>query len=1655
MFLKILIMYRKIENFVARMSKCGCAFTSGIRPKVINYLLLIVFGITFVGTAWGQKALPYSYGFEETTLDTEGWTLVDNAASTGIWSSAAFSGSYGFRFFYNTNPPQYLISPQLTGTENGVNVSFYYKDLSDDQYVETFYVGYSTSTNSISAFTWDAYEKTARLSWVEYYNTFPAGTKYIAVKYTANDQYHMAIDDFSFTVASTPARPTKIVGSSPAADEMTWTQFASYVNSGYSYAGKTVTLEENINITATSLSNLVGSSSNPFRGTFDGKGHKLTVNINISGTSDSYQGAAPFSYIRGATIKNLEVSGSVQAQAHHAGGLVSKIDGNSENIIYNCLVHTNVTNLNSGVNNKNFIGGIIGQNNVATTYIIGCVYDGMLKSQAFKGGMFGFTNSAYITIRDSYFCGDYNINGLSTGYGSFSPVGCRSASSFTLNLTLSNFYENMGDGTFASDHINYNANTNSTRTGEAKIGYTVTGVNPVTVAMSGASTTYSVSGIIAYSNGMVYNGTIYAGSGDVLNLTLGGSTLGYFANHGTLSGSTLTMEGYDTKIFCPATIPYSCNFEDGDENEAWTLNRGSNQSNKWYIGTATNHGGSKGLYISNNAGTSNVYEVGSASYVYACRAINFASTGNYLLSFDWRAYGEIYNGSGYDLLRAFLVPASLSSALSAGTSNGMSAASNTAPSGWIDVSDQGDGLLYLKDSWQSSSKSVAVSSAGVYYLVFFWKNDGSSGTQPPAAIDNVNIQPPCDEYYITDEVPAGSSCYITWTTFCENVNAGNLNYQGKTFKLVKDISVSTMAGTSSHPFNGIFDGQGKKLTVTISSTGGRDDQYKGAAPFHYIRGTTIKNLIVDGTVTATAHHAAGLVGYCVKGSTNTIQNCRVSTNVTNNNSYNGDNGDNYIGGLIGHNMNSATSIVGCVYDGTLTSQGFKGGMVGFADDYPDLNDVSISITDSYFGGGYSANGYSNPNFSPVAARSAHSFTLNLTASNSYYNTDAGTFTAPSYSYEGSSHVTTTGTPKHGYTIKGEDGATVAMRGTPIRQYDVSGLNFYESGFTLTDITDAVYGGNSDELALGLSYTGTGALRGYLAKGVTAPTYTAYTLSGSAYTGINDAYTFNIPTEDVKITPKICSFSIDDGFTYIWRGIGTEWTPSSNWYVYDPSNRHYTVAASLPTNANYYICNWGGDDCALDNWPSLNNPTTIVNNLKVADGSMLTIPVNKILNITGNLYNEGTFSANNAEVVFNGNTNQSISNAVIFNNVTFAQTGEGVHKITANNGITVNGVANFTNGIVDVGGSCMTFSAVASCVNAGRTSYVEGSVSKASGASEFLFPTGSGGVFGSVLVPASTAATISFHHQVNPGFSVSEMPVWWNQNQMCDGLNHVSNFGYWEIETASPIDGVKFTSTGADDGAHFNHSATAHNADDIFMSIYNNATSCWRVMEGDLTVLADGNATIEISGVTVPAMSRALSPISFGSKSRETLLPIELISFTATCNGKYVELTWTTASERNNEYFVIERSDDAVNFTEIARLASVGNSIKQIDYSYNDYGILGGDNYYRLVQVDYDGTRTASEIVVATCVESEVGEPDVQAYPNPFNGELTLLLSNFDNRPAQIEVYDMLGKLIVFERIDAPQNSYEMIMNLSNLPPAAYNVRVSTADFVINKQIVKQ
>ena len=106
-----------------------------------------------------QQSLPYSYGFENNNLATDGWTTQNpsglNASEFGIIGTAAQNGSYGFRFSSYSDrgeSTQYLISPELVAP-NGVVVQFSYKASSSYTSGETFQVGYSTTDTDITSFT--------------------------------------------------------------------------------------------------------------------------------------------------------------------------------------------------------------------------------------------------------------------------------------------------------------------------------------------------------------------------------------------------------------------------------------------------------------------------------------------------------------------------------------------------------------------------------------------------------------------------------------------------------------------------------------------------------------------------------------------------------------------------------------------------------------------------------------------------------------------------------------------------------------------------------------------------------------------------------------------------------------------------------------------------------------------------------------------------------------------------------------------------------------------------------------------------------------------------------------------------------------------------------------------------------------------------------------------------------------------------------------------------------------------------------------------------------------------------------------------------------------------------------------------------------------
>lgn len=179
-----------------------------------------------------------------------------------------------------------------------------------------------------------------------------------------------------------------------------------------------------------------------------------------------------------------------------------------------------------------------------------------------------------------------------------------------------------------------------------------------------------------------------------------------------------------------------------------------------------------------------------------------------------------------------------------------------------------------------------------------------------------------------------------------------------------------------------------------------------------------------------------------------------------------------------------------------------------------------------------------------------------------------------------------------------------------------------------------------------------------------------------------------------------------------------------------------------------------------------------------------------------------------------------------------------------------------------------------------------------------------------------------------------------------------------------------------------------------------------------------------------------------------VLPVSLLKFEAKKEkAGAVLLTWQTGEEKNNSHFILYKSADGINFTELDKKYSAGNH--GAHYHYTDKTPLVGKNYYRLVQVDLDGTSTELGIrVVELKLNAEEGW---EIYPNPSNGE-TINLSVFAAQPAtkQVKIYNTNGALVFNKDVFLTQ---QVMLNLSHqLPSGVYIVNIENLG--TKKMVVK-
>ncbi len=180
-----------------------------------------------------------------------------------------------------------------------------------------------------------------------------------------------------------------------------------------------------------------------------------------------------------------------------------------------------------------------------------------------------------------------------------------------------------------------------------------------------------------------------------------------------------------------------------------------------------------------------------------------------------------------------------------------------------------------------------------------------------------------------------------------------------------------------------------------------------------------------------------------------------------------------------------------------------------------------------------------------------------------------------------------------------------------------------------------------------------------------------------------------------------------------------------------------------------------------------------------------------------------------------------------------------------------------------------------------------------------------------------------------------------------------------------------------------------------------------------------------------------------------LLPVSLINWSGQIKGDKIWLSWATASEQNNAHFIVERKTSYNDFEEIDRVSGQGNSQKRKEYTLIDAFPASGINYYRLRQVDFDGTEVYSEVIAIDFLPSF----DLEIYPTIVQNKLYIRSGAQDITKGFISINDMNGNSL----IQAPFKDFESRhhIEVGDLNPGFYLMILQTRQERIVRRFLKQ
>ncbi len=408
-----------------------------------------------------------------------------------------------------------------------------------------------------------------------------------------------------------------------------------------------------------------------------------------------------------------------------------------------------------------------------------------------------------------------------------------------------------------------------------------------------------------------------------------------------------------------------------------------------------------------------------------------------------------------------------------------------------------------------------------------------------------------------------------------------------------------------------------------------------------------------------------------------------------------------------------------------------------------------------------------------------------------------------------------------------------------------------------------------------------------------------------------------------------------------------------------------------------------------------SPVTVMGDVSVRPGNTLFLSgtgfeCHSNVNVSGAV----TYAAaNSPRWSFAGSNPQSISGAGTFNIFNFSIAKSG-NNVTLSRPITIDNNLNLVNGnLLTTATNVVTLIDNATATGANNSSFVSGPVRKI-GDEGFVFPVGKNNDYQSIAIGTAIATTDVFtaeYFYTDPAFVYGAA--------LGVGLDHISKCEYWNL--VQSVGASNRTVTLAFDV----NSCGVNLLADLRVARYNG------VLWNDQ---GNGGTTGTATAGTIISNSTAqpYGPFTLASATSFNPLPVELIFVDARFTKQnHVLVSWATMTEILNDYFIVERSKDGLAFEQIGLISGHGSTSIRHDYEFTDIKPIDGLSYYRLAQVDFDGTTKYTAMIPVRKVKSS----QVLVYPNPASDYVSIILP--DSFEGQLSIHDMQGRKIVDVLLD--------------------------------------